>query len=265
MILNFSDFRALMTLEADGQGAGAGAAGNPAPTETPAQGSVLFPSEGKPGSEEKPDPSAGQGGDKPASEWKEYEADPAKTDEENAAAKAEHDKTKPAGDEKPDPLDTVPEDGKYTLTMPEGVEVDQGLLDAISPEFKAAGLTTRQAQTLAEKFIAYRKGEVEAQEQRWGETVAGWFDAAKADKEMGGDNWDATVASAQRAIQKLGTPALRDYMEATGGGNHPELIRFASRVGALLREDSPPRGGAGGGGKPADPAHTLFPNDAPRG
>ncbi len=66
-------------------------------------------------------------------------------------------------------------------------------------------------------------------------------------------------------MKKLGSSGLKDYLEASGGGNHPELIRFAAKVGAMIREDSPPKGGVEGGGKPVDTAHILFPNDAPKG
>ena len=98
-----------------------------------------------------------------------------------------------------------------------------------------------------------------------GNTIQKWADDAKADKEIGGDKWDGTVKSAQRAINTLGTPALKEYLQASGGGNHPELIRVFAKVGGLIKEDSPPSDGPGGHGKPADPAHVLFPNDAPKG
>lgn len=222
-------------------------------------GSILFPNEG--------DQQQGDGkpADQPAGEWKEYESDPAKSDEENAAAKAEHDKSKPADDASKDPADTVPEDGKYDLKMPEGVKVDQELLDAIAPEFKELGLTHAQAQKLADKFIASQQARAEKQGAEWSATITKWADDAKSDKEIGGAKWDETVSSAQRAVKTLGTPELRDYFDASGGGNHPEVIRFMAKVGAMLKEDNPAGGGGEGFGKPADPAHVLFPSDAPKG
>ncbi len=247
---------------ADGESGGA----EPATPE-----SVLFPDE------KKVDDAAGvkDEGDKAAddkaaddkAEWKEYVNDPAKSEAENAAAKAEHDKTKPAEGEKAkdDPLDRVPDDGKYALKMPDGIEVDQALLDALSPEFKGIGLTNRQAQALADKFIAAQQARAEKQTTAWGETIQKWAEEAKADKEIGGTNWDGTVTNARRAVETIGTPALKEYLNATGGGNHPELIRFMAKVGAMIREDNPATGGAGGNGKPAEAAHIMFPNDAPKG
>lgn len=228
--------------------------------ENEAAETVLFPNE----SAAVEDAADHEDDSETAGEWKEYEADPAKSDEENAAAKVEHDKTKPAP-KSDDPADKVPDDGKYSLTMPEGVEVDQELLDALGPEFKELGLTNAQAQKLADKFIASQQAKVEVQASRWSETITKWADDAKADKEIGGDNWDASVASAQRAMKQFGTPALREYLNASGGGNHPEVIRAFAKVGSMIKEDSPAGSGAEGSGKPADPAHIMFPSDAPKG
>lgn len=204
------------------------------------------------------DTKAAEGG-----EWKPYENDPAKSDEENAAAKAEHDKTKPA-EKSDDPANKVPEDGKYELKMPDGVEVDAELLAAVGPEFKELGLTQAQAQKLADKFIEVQTARMGKQSETWAATVTGWVDQAKADKEIGGDKWNSTVASAQRAVSTLGTPELKEYFEASGGGNHPELIRFMAKVGAMIKEDNPASGNAAGKAQ-TDRVSTLYPDDKPKG
>lgn len=241
---------------------GAGGAGDATPAHPE---NVLFPAEG---AKDETQTSAGDKQGEGAADWKEYENDPSKTAEENAAAKAEHDKTKPAEgdkDKNKDAANEVPADGKYELTMPEGVEVDQELLDALAPKFAAKKLTRAEAQELADEFIKVQQARGEAQVKSWGERVQKWADDAKADKEIGGDKWGSTVNDAQRAINKLGTPALKEYLNASGGGNHPELIRILAKAGALLKEDNPPNGGGQGSGKPAEAAHLLFPNDAPKG
>jgi hypothetical protein len=253
--------------EGAGGGGGAGEGGN-APAAPADPGSVLFPND-KPQESGGSAPAGSEGGDKSddpkASDWKEYQPDPNKSDEENARLKAEHDKTKPKGDDKEkSAADQVPADGKYDLKMPDGVEVDTELLAAIAPQFKEAGLTQGQAQKLADAYAKIIQDRATKANESWAETVSKWVDDAKADKDIGGDKWDATVAAAQRAVDKLGTPALKEYLNASGGGNHPELIRFMSKVGALVREDNPASGGVGSG-KPADPAHILFPGDAPKG
>lgn len=231
---------------------------------TPAEPeNVLFPKEG-----ETQTPAGDQKPAEGAADWKEYENDPSKSDEENAAAKAEHDKTKPAGDDKDknkDAANEVPADGKYELVMPEGVEVDAELLAAVSPRFKELGLTRGQAQALTDDFIKVQQERATAQSKAWGERVQKWADDAKADKDIGGDKWTGTVNDAKRAVAKLGTPELQEYLEMSGGGNHPEVIRIFAKAGALLKEDSPPNDGGQGSGKPVETAHALFPTDAPKG
>lgn len=264
---------------ADGHEGGAPPANNEGgtpPADAPkSPESVLFPKEGEP---KAADPAGDKKPDDAPADWKEYVNDPTKSEAENTAAKAEHDKTKPKADAK-DAADTVPEDGKYQLTMPEGVEVDQALLDAVSPRFKELGLTTKQAQALTDDFVKLQQQRLEdyaktpagawstaahAYFQKNG-TPDAWVDTAKADKTIGGDAWDATVKTSRRAVDQLGTPALKEYLEASGGGNHPELIRFMAKVGSMIKEDTPAAGGAGGQGKPADAAHVLFPSDVPKG
>lgn len=236
----------------------AGAAPVEAPAAAPASDeSVLFPNEGAAPAIETEKPA-----EAPAAEWKEFEADPAKSEEENAAAKAEHDKSKPTGTAK---ADLVPEDGKYDLTMPEGFAVDTEMLDALGSEFKELGLTNGQAQKLSDKYADIISKRAAAQQEGWGQTIEKWVGDAKADKEIGGGKWDSTVSASRRAVETLGTPALKEYLNASGGGNHPELIRFMSKVGAMISEDDPASGAAAGSGKPVDVAHSLFPNDAPKG
>lgn len=235
-----------------GAGAGSGA-GDAAAADA---GSVLYPNDPAAGS----DAGAGAQGDAPAAdaagEWKEYEPDPSKSDEENAAAKAEHDKTKPA---EADPLDTVPEDGKYTLTLPDDMAVDEAMLEALAPAMKEAGITGKQANILASAFAAQQK----AQYEQFGKTVSDWAKQAQADKEIGGPNWDTSVANAQKVIKQFGSDALRDYLNQTGAGNHPEVIRLMAKVGAVISEDNPT---ATSQGKVArDTVATLYPDDQPKG
>lgn len=208
-------------------------------------------------------------------DWKEFTPDPAKTADENAAAKIEHDKTKPA-----DPVaDVVPADGKYDLKMPDGVELDAELAGALGPEFSELKLTNAQAQKLVDKYISIQQGRMEGHAAsptgimaatmteyfKEAGTPDTWMGKAKADPVIGGANWPTTEANALRFVKHVNDPALVGFLNASFGGNHPALISAFAKAGALIREDDPASGGAGGAGKPADPAHILFKNDAPKG
>lgn len=164
----------------------------------------------------------------------------------------------------PNPVDEIPEDGRYDFNLPEGMAIDQKLAEAMSPVLKDIGLTRGQAQALAGALAAHRQAEAVHGSREWADIQTGWVNSAKKDSEIGGARWDASVAVAQGALARFGTPGLRAFLTESGGGNHPEVIRFMARVGSAIAEDRPESGGAGAG-RPIDAAHLLFPSDKPKG
>lgn len=151
-------------------------------------------------------------------------------------------------------LKEVPEDGKYEFTLPEGMEMDTVLAEKAGPILKKAGINRGQANELAGIIAADRKERFE----QWGKTQEEWVKAAKTDKEYGGDKFDASITGAKRVLNKFGTPELQEYLTASGGGNHPEMIRFMARVGNAISDDSPPGSETPAGSKPKDHAEILY-------
>jgi hypothetical protein len=164
----------------------------------------------------------------------------------------------------PDPADEIPEDGRYDFSLPEGMAIDEKLAEAMSPVLKDIGLTRGQAQALAGALAAHRQTEAGNGAKEWADIQTGWVASARKDAEIGGARWDASVATAQGALARFGTPGLKAFLTESGGGNHPEVIRFMARVGSAIAEDRPESGGAGAG-RPIDAAHLLFPSDKPKG
>ncbi|PIO96214.1 hypothetical protein CJ014_26615 [Pleomorphomonas carboxyditropha] len=169
----------------------------------------------------------------------------------------------PSEAEAPDPADEVPEDGRYDFGLPEGMALDSKLAEAMSPVLKDIGLTRGQAQALAGALAAHRQAEAGTGAKEWADIQTGWVNSARKDAEIGGARWDASVATAQGALARFGTPGLRAFLTESGGGNHPEVIRFMARVGNAIAEDRPESGGAGA--RPLEAAHLLFPSDKPKG
>lgn len=178
-------------------------------------------------------------------------------------AKAEADEA--ASDVEDAKLDMIPEDGVYDLKMPDGVNLDAEMLAALGPEFKELGLSNRDAQRLADKFIAAQTARMTKQAEDWAATTQGWVDEARRDPEIGGAKWDASAAAAAGVVDRFGSPGLREYLNASGAGNHPELIRLLAKVGAAIGEDNPALSESPGGGGKQDAASTLYPNDPPKG
>lgn len=145
------------------------------------------------------------------------------------------------------------------FAMPEGVTVDSALLEQATPIFKELGLTQEQAQKLvdiqAEQVQAGSQGQVDA----FNQMMTDWQTQSKNDSEFGGDKFEENVGIARAAIDKFGTPELKELLESHGVGNHPEMIRFMIRVGKLTTEDVP-----GGSTAPAnaeqDRVSILYPS-----
>jgi hypothetical protein len=195
--------------EASPEGGDGGAA--PAATDAPASDAAS------------PDATSG---DKPAGEEK-----PAteKTADELAAEKAE----KETPDKlKKDDRPAAPE--KYEFAAPEGQELDANALSVFEPIAKELGLTQEQAQRLVDIYPQIQQQQAEA----WSKQIADWGEQVKADKEIGGDKFNASVGAAQRALDQFGNPELREYLNASGLGNHPALVRFCAKVGKSMAEDS---------------------------
>jgi len=142
-------------------------------------------------------------------------------------------------DDKGDKSQGAPDE--YTdFTMPDGVQIDQTLLDGFKPIAKELNLSQEQAQ----KLVDYYQSGIYAQRmEQWAETQKGWVDSAKADKEYGGQAFQENMGYASAAMDKFGTPELKQYMDEYGAGNHPEVIRFIVRVGKATSEPQHVSGG----------------------
>ncbi|HEJ7039356.1 TPA: peptidase [Serratia liquefaciens] len=152
-----------------------------------------------------------------------------KTAEELAAEKVEKDAAdKVKKEDKP----SAPE--KYEFAAPEGQELDANALSVFEPIAKELGLTQEQAQKLVDIYPQIQQQQADA----WSKQIADWGEQVKADKEIGGDKFNASVGLAQRALDQFGNPELREYLNVSGLGNHPALVRFCAKVGKSMAEDS---------------------------
>ena len=173
-------------------------------------------------------------------------ADPAKPEGDKPQHGAEGDKPqddKPAdGDkpaDKPDDKEQKPEGApeKYEFQAGEGVELDAEALKDFEPVARELNLTNEQAQKLVDAYPKILAGVQQRQAEAWQAQTEEWAATVKADKEIGGDKLTANLGVAQRALDTFGTPALKEYLNGTGLGNHPELVKAFVKVGKAMSED----------------------------
>lgn len=144
-----------------------------------------------------------------------------------------------------DPLDVVPEDGTYALTLPEGMKLDEALLGEASPVFKDAGLTVRQANKLAAFFGELRAKEAKQRADDWQAITAGWEQQTLRDPEYATVGFKAAQETANRALAQFGTPELDAALASTGMDSHPEMVRLFYRIGKAMADDTTERGTGG--------------------
>lgn len=124
------------------------------------------------------------------------------------------------------------------FTFPEGEALDQEVLDDFKLSAKEFGLSQENAQKLVDIGLKLSAKVRESATENWKAQVAGWAEQSKADKEFGGKDFEANLGVARSAIDQFGTQAFKDILDQSGLGNHPEVLRFAHRIGKAIGNDT---------------------------
>ena len=136
--------------------------------------------------------------------------------------------------------------GSYQLTAPEGLEVNDEILAEVSPVFRELNLTNEQADKLMPLAGKLVERITSASEDEFSELKSDWAKQTKADAQIGGANWPETERLVGRALDAAGAPRgseFREYLDETGLGNHPEMLRIFRYFGTLVgRSRSPDNG-----------------------
>ncbi|MBD9985669.1 peptidase [Citrobacter portucalensis] len=190
----------------------------PAPSEPSAAGADAPAPAGEPAKPEVDKPQPGADGDKP------QEDKPA--DGDKPAEESDDEKQKQEG---------APE--KYEFQAGEGVELDTEALKDFEPVARELNLTNEQAQKLVDAYPKILAGMQQRQAEAWQAQTEQWAADVKADKEIGGDKLTANLSAAQRALEQFGDQELKEYLDTTGLGNHPALVKAFVKVGKAMSED----------------------------
>lgn len=173
------------------------------------------------------------------------------------------------GDEGAQDGGTEAKDGKAETTgapdeyedfaMPEGVEMAPEVTTDLKSLAKDLNLSQEQAQKVADLGAKLSTKWTEALEAKIEAQATAWKDAAKADKEIGGDKLNENLGLAKTALGKFGTPELQALLKASRLANNPEVIRLLSKVGRAISDDS--RAVSGGAAPaPKSAADILYPS-----
>lgn len=134
------------------------------------------------------------------------------------------------------PDDEVPE--TYTFKDQNGNEINDTCTEDVQECFKEAKLTKKQADILLNAYrdAVNKIGDFE-KEQRTQMTDA-WYKQVKNDPELGGNNLNNTKMMIGRVMERFGNQELRDYLNQTGLGYSPAMVRFVTKIGEALGNDA---------------------------
>lgn len=175
---------------------------------------------------------------------------------------------KEGGEGKPEPTDVLGAPEAYDVKVPEalaekGMTFDSEVFGLVEPALRDLNLSNKAAQALtdvyAEKVVPalVKRGEEQAKAAQ--DTAAAalrkeWAEAARADEEIGGVNFDKTVDACAQVWDKFGIKpdtGIRQLLNESGLGNHPDMLRFLSRVAKVTGEGKfVPADGAGSDTRP---------------
>lgn len=195
--------------------------------EQPADGGAA-PAESEPSA---PGTGSAPQGDQPAQQ----DGENPSVDGEGQQEKADNQDGEQQKTEKEQKQEGAPE--KYEFQAGEGVELDAEALKDFEPVARELNLTNEQAQKLVDAYPKILAGVQQRQADAWQAQTEEWAATVKADKEIGGDKLTANLGVAQRALDTFGTPELKEYLNGTGLGNHPELVKAFVKVGKAMSED----------------------------
>ncbi|RJO64170.1 MAG: hypothetical protein C4540_04630 [Candidatus Omnitrophota bacterium] len=119
--------------------------------------------------------------------------------------------------------------------LPDGIEINQLMLDEFKTVAKEANLSQEAAQKLVDLQVKYTQQISDGLLKNFNETVTAW--KKETVQELGAD-YKKELVHAGRAIEQFGTPELRVLLKQTGVANHKEMVRFFIKVGKAIGEDT---------------------------
>lgn len=149
-------------------------------------------------------------------------------DEQGAAGE----QAKEGGEGKqPETKDQPIEYGDFTLA--EGYTLDAadaGVLKELGQQFK-------MPQEALQKLVDLKVSMDQRQQQAYQAQVGEWANQAKADKEYGGEKLQQSLSTAKAAFALPRGDKVRNLLNETGLGNHPDIIGFFAEVGKMMGND----------------------------
>jgi len=137
-----------------------------------------------------------------------------------------------------------------SLKAPEGF--DPAALPKIAEIAKVYGLNAEAAQKLLNDTHTRQVQAKADMDAALAKQKAEWHEAIKADKDYGGEKFEASLQRAQKVVGEIDAkiaPGIKQLLDGSGYGEHPAVVRLFNYLGQANREDSFAAGGDNSAGE----------------
>lgn len=132
----------------------------------------------------------------------------------------------------------VPHQGEpQHYAFPEDVDLDMEAVEKFKPLMAEMGVSAENAQRLVDLAVEMHRRAKTGSQGKEADTLAAWSKASHEDGEFGGAVFERSVVEAQKAMRHFASPAFIEMLDATGLGNHPEMIRLFCKIAKGISED----------------------------
>lgn len=141
---------------------------------------------------------------------------------------------------------TVPE--TYKLALPDDTPLDPAAIDRVTSLAKSLKVTSDDsAQAIAEaihkEVVTFQQSQLEAHAKGgaiWKARVAEMEKQALSDPDIGGttEKLQQAVQHSRQVLDRFGDATVRDFLEESGLGSSPALIKMLTRIHRAMGEDT---------------------------
>lgn len=124
---------------------------------------------------------------------------------------------------------------KYELKAPQGQQLDEGVAKGFKELAFKTGLSAKQVSSIAEWNFQVLAQQQEAQQAAQINALRDTLSAYK--QNLGGEEkYLARVDDARLALNAVGSPELKKFLETSGLGSRPEMVEFFANLKPMMDE-----------------------------
>lgn len=127
---------------------------------------------------------------------------------------------------------------EWSLELPENSLVSEASMKEIESFAKENSLSKEAATKLLERENSAVQNFIDKQEQELNNQLDQWREEVINDPTIGGENLKLTTERARRVVQEFGSQEFIDILNDTGYGDNIEVVRFLSKIGKQMSEDT---------------------------